>query len=72
MLYDTDHVLTNTLIASGSDFQGVICVGRSSGVSVGGTSIGDYHGNILTTASTGGGQDYMPPYMTVYAWQRTA
>ena len=25
-----------------------------------------------TTKSTGGGQDYMPPYMTVYAWYRTA
>ena len=25
-----------------------------------------------TTSSTGGGTDYMPPYMTVYAWHRTA
>ena len=24
-----------------------------------------------TTKSTGGGEDYMPPYMTVYAWYRT-
>ena len=25
-----------------------------------------------TTDGTGGGQDYMPPYMTVYAWYRIA
>ena len=25
-----------------------------------------------TISSTGSGEDYMPPYMTVYCWQRTA
>ena len=25
-----------------------------------------------TTYSAGGGEDYMPPYITVYAWYRTA
>ena len=25
-----------------------------------------------TTGSTGNGDDYMPPYITVYAWYRTA
>jgi hypothetical protein len=25
-----------------------------------------------TTYSTGNGKDYMPPYMTVFAWYRTA
>ena len=26
----------------------------------------------ITTENTGDGQDYMPPYITVYAWYRTA
>ena len=26
----------------------------------------------LNTGETGGGEDYMPPYMTVYAWYRIA
>ena len=25
-----------------------------------------------TISETGSGQDYMPPYMTLYCWQRTA
>ena len=25
-----------------------------------------------TISSTGSGEEYMPPYMTVYCWQRTA
>ena len=28
--------------------------------------------NNTNTSSVGGGEDYMPPYMTVYAWYRTA
>ena len=37
-------------------------------------TIAKYGGNdtTITTGSTGGGQDYMPPYMTVYCWYRTA
>jgi hypothetical protein len=31
--------------------------------------ISDY---IFSTDNTGGGEDYMPPYMTVYCWYRTA
>ena len=33
---------------------------------------GHKHSIIGDTQSTGSGSDYMPPYMTVYAWYRTA
>ena len=37
-------------------------------------TIAKYGGNDTTikTGNTGNGQDYMPPYMTVYAWYRIA
>ena len=37
-------------------------------------TIARYGGNdtTITTGTTGNGEDYMPPYMTVYAWYRTA
>ena len=37
-------------------------------------TIAKYGGNDTTinTSDTGGGEDYMPPYMTVYAWYRIA
>ena len=37
-------------------------------------TIAKYGGKDTTikTGSTGGGEDYMPPYMTVFAWYRTA
>ena len=38
-------------------------------------SIADYHFSITpegTISETGSGTEYMPPYITVYAWYRTA
>jgi hypothetical protein len=37
-------------------------------------TIAKYGGNDTTikTGNTGNGEDYMPPYMTVFAWYRTA
>ena len=37
-------------------------------------TIAKYGGNDTTinTSDTGGGEDYMPPFITVYAWYRTA
>ena len=36
------------------------------------TSETPYTNYIFSTDETGGGEDYMPPYMTVYAWYRIA
>ncbi|KAI5492584.1 phage tail repeat-like family [Trichomonas vaginalis G3] len=35
------------------------------------TEPGGNHSHTFTTNPTGSGEDYMPPYMTVYAWVRT-
>ena len=73
MLYDDDHTLTNAAIASGGSYQGIIAISRidNSGISIGGDD--PYiHGNPITPTSQGGGQDYMPPFYTVFAWERTA
>ncbi|KAI5545781.1 keratin-associated protein family [Trichomonas vaginalis G3] len=64
-----------TNLAAGSDRQGMNRnnissdpVDSSAGIFCG--TAGN-HSHTFTTNPTGSGEDYMPPYMTVYAWVRT-
>lgn len=61
LLIDEDKAVWSTIYASGTD---------RSGISYGETS----HNADITTEKIGSGQPHnnMPPYLTVYMWQRTA
>ncbi|KAI5497864.1 phage tail repeat-like family [Trichomonas vaginalis G3] len=66
-----DHPLYNSDYEAGNDVLSP-SYNNSAKKTFRPTEPGGNHSHTFTTNPTGSGEDYMPPYMTVYAWVRTA